>query len=291
MKWILFVVFGFIGLGLGSVTLCGFFGKKVEKRKRTKTMQSRGCWPTCFLKHRWHYWPRISQSWRHYYEWLCDVCTVSCVHTGGWLQDVWCHVQVQTPLQTSSAPSITLTGGKKGSLLRCISASPYHHVCSWLKCLHRQLFTNTHILTYALKVGGESELLIWKASHRPRQTSARTACASEALIPWRRFFCTLPLISSLSARCVTNLSGHRGWGYTSADLTGPTVWPCVDILQHCGGRDRRKSWWIVCSSRFENLLECKLKLLPLLLTQCHFCVTLFSTTEGLVFHETSRTLW
>lgn len=161
---------------------------------------------------------------------------------------------------------------KKGSSLRCISASPYHRVCSWLKCLHRQLFTNTHILTHAHKMGGESESLIWKASHRPRQTSAQTASASEALIPWRRFFCTLPLVSALSAQCVTNLSGHRGWGYTSADFTGPTVWGRAEILMNLK-------------------TECKLKLFPLLLIHYHFCVTLFSTAEGLVFHKTSRALW
>lgn len=159
---------------------------------------------------------------------------MSCVRTGGRLQDVWCRVQVQAPLKTSSAPLITLTAG----LHQCFALSPCVQLTPVFTQAAIHQHTHSHIRSQG---GGESELLIWKAGHRPRQTSARTVSASEALIPWRRFFCTLPLISALSARCVTNLSGYGGWGYTSADLTGPTVWPCVDILQHCGGRDGRKS--------------------------------------------------
>lgn len=76
------------------------------------------------------------------------MCTVICVRTGVWLQDVWCHVQVQAPLKTSSAPLITLTAGPWKKAPRSVATVlPLIIMCAVDSSVYTGSYSPTHSYT------------------------------------------------------------------------------------------------------------------------------------------------
>lgn len=76
-----------------------------------------------------------------------------CVYCELWPEDVWCHIQVQAPLEAPSALLITLTAAVCKILLIALCPFPLITVCGVDSsvytgtCAH----TRTHIVSHSLR--------------------------------------------------------------------------------------------------------------------------------------------